>query len=214
MMRLVMRVIAAQVISDSECLDEPFVVAGVSAGVHDPGVGAFHDPAPGQDDEPGGVLRAADGLDRQVQMGLRPGHELSGIGGIRPDDGDLRVHQPQSEEDLLGRVAVGHSCVGEVGDHVERGLHGVELGVQVLDPPALGLQSSVRGDGAGDEAADLGESAADDRDLVCLEPVGCRRTSGRPQLGTDERPQFGGSGRGRAKMRWWGLLGLLSVGGA
>lgn len=43
-----------------------------------------------------------------------PGHALSGIGGIGPDDGDLGVHQAESEEDFLGRVAVGH--VGW-GDH-------------------------------------------------------------------------------------------------
>jgi hypothetical protein len=32
-------------------LDEPFVVACVSAGVHDPGERPFDDPAAGQDDE-------------------------------------------------------------------------------------------------------------------------------------------------------------------
>jgi hypothetical protein len=35
--------------------------------VHDPGQRAFDDPAAGQDDEPDGVLRSADGLERQVQ---------------------------------------------------------------------------------------------------------------------------------------------------
>lgn len=44
-MRLAMSVRAAQVIRDSRVPDEPFVVPGVSAGVHDPGQRAFDDPA-------------------------------------------------------------------------------------------------------------------------------------------------------------------------
>ncbi len=92
------------------------------------------------------------------------------------------------------------SGVGVVGDDVERGLDRVGLGVQVLDPPAPGLKGSVRGNCPGDETADLGELAADDRDLVCLElggvgaelvAVWSRPDQWRPAVFGDDVPQAG-----------------------
>lgn len=60
------------------------------------------------------------------------------------------------------------------GDHVERGVDGTELGVEVLDPPAFRMEGGVRGDHAGDAPADLGGLLVDHRDLVCLELGGVR----------------------------------------
>jgi len=63
-------------------LDEPLVVPGVTAGVHDPGERPLDDPAARQNDEAGSVRWPADGLEGEVEVLVRPGHELSGIAGM------------------------------------------------------------------------------------------------------------------------------------
>jgi hypothetical protein len=67
------------------------VVAAVAAGPHDPRPGSFNCIAARQNDEALGVRRAADCLDGDVEVLLRPGDEsVLGVGGVGPDDGDLR----------------------------------------------------------------------------------------------------------------------------
>lgn len=124
----------------------------------------------GKDDLPAGMLLrppaggGVAGRDRQQRLDQRP-LVVPGVGGVAAPA--RQRGSPPARDGRARRLRV-----GEVGDHVERRLDRVELGVQVLDPPALGLQGGVRGDGAGDEPADLGEFAADDSDLVSLELVG------------------------------------------
>ena len=43
---------------------------------------------------------------RSDATSLGPVHELAGVGGVGPDDGDLGVHESQAEEDFFGGVAV------------------------------------------------------------------------------------------------------------
>lgn len=89
--------------STPQFLDDDAVWRKFAPVFRDPGERPLDNPAAGQDDEPDGVLRTADGLERQVQVLLRTGHELSGIAGVGPDNGDFGVHQPLSEQDFLRR---------------------------------------------------------------------------------------------------------------
>ncbi|KQV98066.1 hypothetical protein ASD08_47570 [Streptomyces sp. Root369] len=66
-------------------LDQPFVVACMPAGVHYPGQGPFDDPAPGSQDEPGGVLQTEQDFLRRlgvVQVGWGDHHHQGQAAGV------------------------------------------------------------------------------------------------------------------------------------
>ncbi len=58
------------------------------------------------------------GLMVRLRRCLHPAHEPPRIGGIRPDDGDLGVHEPKAEEDFLRRGGIVQ--IGR-GDHNQQG---------------------------------------------------------------------------------------------
>lgn len=62
---------------------ELLVVAGEAAVFHDPGEGSFHDPAPWQHLEAYGRGVAADDLQDDVGLVLRPGDEAARVAAIR-----------------------------------------------------------------------------------------------------------------------------------
>lgn len=63
-------------------LDQPFVVARMTAGVHDPGQRPLEDPTAGKDHEPGRAFRTLDGPERQREPLLGPVDQLARIGGV------------------------------------------------------------------------------------------------------------------------------------
>ena len=67
-----------------------FVVDGQPAVLAEPGEGALHDPAAGQDLEVVDALAFADDLDRQGKDLLGPDDQLAGVAGIGPDQPDGR----------------------------------------------------------------------------------------------------------------------------
>lgn len=80
-------------------------------------------------------------------MSFDPGYELARLGAVGPDDGDLRVYQPQTEEDFL-------RCAGFVqidgGDHDHQGqAAGVdyEMPFAAVDPFAWVVTAGVLPDG-------------------------------------------------------------------
>jgi hypothetical protein len=67
-----------------------FVVNGQPAALAEPGKGALHDPAAGQDLEVVDAVAFADDLDRQGEDLVGPGGQLAGVAGIGPDQPEGR----------------------------------------------------------------------------------------------------------------------------
>lgn len=88
--------------------DGAFVVAGVAAGSHGPGVRAFHHPSLGQEDESFGAFGFGDGFEGDTEDVPGPVDELAGVGGVAPGQGDLGVGLVESgQEDLAADGVVG-----------------------------------------------------------------------------------------------------------
>ncbi len=85
--------------------DEAFVIAAVSSGADQPRNAALHHPAFRLEDE-AFDLRPVDCLQGELELLLGPGDEFAAVGGVRPDQGDLRVCQLEADEEVAGGVGV------------------------------------------------------------------------------------------------------------
>jgi hypothetical protein len=83
-----------------------FVVDGQPAALAEPGEGALHDPAAGQDFEVVDALAFADDLDGQGEGLLGPGDQLAGIAGISPDQPEGREVAAEAPQQPPAAVAV------------------------------------------------------------------------------------------------------------
>lgn len=82
------------------------VVTDEASAFHDPGEGALDDPTATQDDETGHERKAADDLDCDGGLLLRPVHQLSGISTIGEDGLDERDAATRLLQNGLATFAV------------------------------------------------------------------------------------------------------------
>lgn len=82
------------------------VVAHETAAFHDPREGAFDDPPAAQDHKAGHERQAANNLDGDLGLVLRPGDEPSGVAAIREDGLYEREAATGSLQHALAAVAV------------------------------------------------------------------------------------------------------------
>jgi hypothetical protein len=83
-----------------------FVVNSQPAALAEPGEGALHDPAAGQNLEVVDAWSFADDLDRQGKDLLGPDDQLAGVAGISPDQPDGRQVVTKAPQQPPATVAV------------------------------------------------------------------------------------------------------------
>ena len=83
-----------------------FVVPDEASALHDPGESTFHEPAPADNDEAFHPGHAANDLEDDMGLILRPGDQPSGVAAVREDAFEEGKAAPGSLEDALRPVAV------------------------------------------------------------------------------------------------------------
>ena len=100
-------------------LRKDFIVRASPSTLGEPGKGAFHHPAPWQNDKAFLLIAAKHRLQTKLTMEQDPFQQLTAIGPVDPDEAQFLAGSSQMLEQKLGSGRIGNGCRGD-DDHEEQ----------------------------------------------------------------------------------------------